>query len=222
MSEYSLILIGGKLMPRLSNAEKENIKTSTRKKLLDAARSEFAAKGFSGANINHISIAAGYATGTIYNYFPSKRALMLALIDEIGAHHTAFIVEKVLVKSHPTERVKAFFDAGFHYVEHYPEGAQVAINAVYGSDSQFKERIYQAYQALFNLLFDDIIALGVSQGEFKQENKDTTVALLMSIYLGGSSLYNPNGGVWFDAEKITSFVMDGLRAQHGTAKSESI
>jgi AcrR family transcriptional regulator len=207
-------------MPRLSNAQKENIKKNTRQKLLDAATTEFANKGFSGANINHISIAAGYATGTVYNYFPSKRALMLALIDEIGAHHTAFIVDQVVLESQPTDRVKAFFDAGFRYVEAFPQQAQVAISAVYGFDPEFKERIYQAYQALFNLIIDDIVALGVRQGNFKPENGDTVAAMLMSIYLGGSSLYTPDGGVWFDAEKVTAFVMDGLRMQNGGTESE--
>jgi len=202
-------------MPRFANAEKEEIKNSTRKKLLNAATMEFANKGFSGANINHISIAAGYATGTVYNYFPSKRALMLELIDDIGAHHTTFIVDRVIAEPHPIERVKTFFQAGFRYVEKYPEKAQVAINAVYGFDREFKERIYQAYQALFNLLIDDIIAFGVNQGEFKPSNPDTASALLMSIYLGGSSLYNPNGGVWFDPEIVTAFVMDGLAESEG-------
>jgi AcrR family transcriptional regulator len=207
-------------MPRLSNAEKESIKNSTRKKLLDAATNEFADKGFVGANINHISIAAGYATGTVYNYFPSKRALMLALIDQIGAHHTAFIVDNVLVKSTSTERVKAFFEAGFRFVETYPEQAQVAINAVYGFDTEFKERIYKAYGALFDLLTEDILALGVSQGDFKPENGDTAAALLMSIYLGGSSLYTPSGGVWFNADKVTDFVMDGMRQHAGAPENE--
>ena len=105
-------------------------------------------------------------------------------------------------------------------MEQYPQRAQVAINAVYGSDPEFKERIYKAYQTLFDMLFNDIIAFGASQGAFKPANPDTTAALLMSIYLGGSSLYTPNGGVWFDAQKVTDFVMDGLRQRAGTAESE--
>jgi len=198
-------------MPRLANDLKESVKRNTRKKLLEAATTEFAQNGFRGANINHISIAAGFATGTIYNYFPSKRSLMLALIDEIGAHHTAFIMGKVCAESQSTERLKAFFNAGFQYVEEYPEQAQVAINAVYSFDAEFKDRIFQAYLGLFNLLTEDIIGLGLSQGDFKPDNADTVAAFLMSIYLGGSSLYSPGGGIWFNAEKVTNFVMDGIR-----------
>jgi AcrR family transcriptional regulator len=52
-----------------------------RLKLQSTAAEEFALSGYDGANINTISIHAGFAKGTIYNYFPSKRALLLALID---------------------------------------------------------------------------------------------------------------------------------------------
>ena len=207
-------------MPRFANAQKESVRNSTRKKLLKVATMEFANKGFGGANINHISIAAGYATGTVYNYFPSKRALMLTLIDEIDTHHSSFIKTKVVGITQPEERIQAFCKAGFNFVEKYPEQAQVTINAGLGFDLAFKERIYQAYQSLFDLLIDDIIGFGVIEGEFKPTKPDSAAALLMSICLGGSSLYNPDGGVWFNAKKVTTFVMDGIRAQKSTTESD--
>lgn len=207
-------------MARLATTEKEEIQNETRKRLVEAAAAEFANKGFTGANINSISLAAGFAKGTIYNYFPSKRELMLALIDEIGTNHTNFIVEYVESETTPVKRMQAFFNAGFGFVEQYPEQAQVAISAVYGFDLEFKERIYQAYQQLFGLLINDIVGLGISTGDFRAENADSAAALLMSIYLGGSSLYSPDGGIWFDAEKVTSFVLDGLRKSNG-AESEA-
>lgn len=198
-------------MPRLATADKEEIQNKTRQELLSAAAHEFATQGFTGANINRISLAAGFAKGTVYNYFPSKRDLMLALIDEIGALHTDFIISQVEPETDPTARMKQFFSAGFGFVEQYPEQAQVAISAVYGFDQEFKEQIYQAYQGLFSLLIDDIVGYGVERGDFAGTNPDTAAALLMSIYLGGSSLYSPDGGVWFDPEKVTNFVMDGIR-----------
>jgi len=207
-------------MARLATAEKEEIQNETRTKLLEAAATEFASNGFTGANINQISLAAGFAKGTIYNYFPSKRELMLALIDEIGTNHTNFIVQRVTPQVGAIDRTKTFFSAGFEFVEQFPEQAQVAISAVYGFDLEFKERIYQAYQGLFSLLIDDIIGLGIATEDFRTENADTAAALLMSLYLGGSSLYSPDGGIWFDAERVTDFVMNGLRKSNG-AKSET-
>jgi AcrR family transcriptional regulator len=49
-----------------------SVKETTRARLLTAAAAEFARAGFERASVDAISLAAGYAKGTIYNYFPSK------------------------------------------------------------------------------------------------------------------------------------------------------
>jgi AcrR family transcriptional regulator len=50
---------------------------------------EFARVGLERANVDAISLAAGYAKGTIYNYFPSKEELFLAVVGEASAQATA-------------------------------------------------------------------------------------------------------------------------------------
>lgn len=55
-------------MPRVTEATR----AEHRRRLLEAATAEFAAKGFDGARVDDISIAAGLGKGTIYNYFESK------------------------------------------------------------------------------------------------------------------------------------------------------
>ena len=53
-----------------------------RKRLLSAAAEHFAEVGFGNANINEISKRAGFASGTVYNYFKSKDALFGAVVSE--------------------------------------------------------------------------------------------------------------------------------------------
>jgi AcrR family transcriptional regulator len=72
-------------MPRVS----ADTKQATRAKLLTAAGEEFARVGLERANIDAISLAAGYAKGTIYNYFASKEELFLAVVEEAFAQATA-------------------------------------------------------------------------------------------------------------------------------------
>ena len=86
--------------------------------LPDATPAEFAAAGYNGANINRISRAAGFAKGTIYNYFPSKRALMLALIDQIAGSHQRFVAEEVRQDKDPVRRLRCFFQAGLAWIIH--------------------------------------------------------------------------------------------------------
>ena len=56
-------------------------KNRTRERLLRCARRLFEKKGFEQAATRDITRAAGIALGTLFNYFPSKEALALAIID---------------------------------------------------------------------------------------------------------------------------------------------
>lgn len=201
-------------MPRLATAVKEEVLTETRQRLLEAAAVEFADKGFTSANINHISTAAGFGKGTVYNYFPSKRALMLALIDEIAASHTNFIVAQVEAEEDPARRLKRFFSAGFTFVEQHPAQARVVINVVYGHDDEFKQRMYQAYGELFTLLIEGIVGVGAARGDFRPVAPDVTAALLMSIYLGSCSQLDPNGKIWINPDQVVTLVMEGLQQRN--------
>ena len=78
-------------MPRYKETERQEMRGQTRQMLLQAATAEFARQGYAQANINRISQSAGFAKGTVYNYFVSKRALMLALINEIARAHLDYV-----------------------------------------------------------------------------------------------------------------------------------
>ena len=203
-------------MPRHKDEERNQIMSDTRRMLLDAATQEFAQEGYHGANINRISTAAGFAKGTVYNYFPSKRELMLELIDEIAARHTAYIIDQVETENEPIERLRSFFSAGFEFVNHYPLQARVVINAVYGPDHELEQRIFTAYTDLFVMIMDDIVAAGMDSGEFEPGDPDLLVALLMSVYLGSCSMIGPDGRIWFNPDQVLSFRLNGLRGE-GTA-----
>jgi AcrR family transcriptional regulator len=60
-------------------------RATTRARLLAAAAEEFSRVGLERASIDAISLAAGYGKGTIYNYFPSKEELFLAVVEEASA-----------------------------------------------------------------------------------------------------------------------------------------
>ena len=55
---------------------------ATRARLLDAAYSEFAARGFAGARVEKIASAAGANKQAIYLYFGSKEGLFDAVLDD--------------------------------------------------------------------------------------------------------------------------------------------
>lgn len=59
-----------------------------RQAILDAALDEFESKGFAASLVENIARRAGVSKGTIYGYFASKDALLVALADEMGCEIT--------------------------------------------------------------------------------------------------------------------------------------
>ena len=64
-------------------------------RIVTAAKSCFAAKGFAGTTVADIEAAAGYAprTGGIYRHFPSKLSILEAVIDAELAANTSAIID---------------------------------------------------------------------------------------------------------------------------------
>jgi AcrR family transcriptional regulator len=69
----------------------QEAKAATRERVLDAARRMFARAGFEAATTRDIAREAGIAAGTLFNYFPNKDAVALALIaDALAAGRSDF------------------------------------------------------------------------------------------------------------------------------------
>lgn len=65
-------------VPRITASERD----ATRRRLVDAGKSEFATRGLAGARFDQISLAAGNAKGTIYNYFDTKEHLFFTIVED--------------------------------------------------------------------------------------------------------------------------------------------
>ncbi len=59
-----------------------NAKAATRQRILDAATALFKSEGWHNATTRSIAVAAGIATGTVFNYFPTKESIAASLIAE--------------------------------------------------------------------------------------------------------------------------------------------
>jgi len=70
-------------------------KIETRQRILDAARNLFSDKGFAGTTTRDIAVEASIATGTLFNYFPGKEQLALAIIDiSLESAHREFLTSQ--------------------------------------------------------------------------------------------------------------------------------
>lgn len=200
------------MTPRYTETDKKQAMAGVRQLLIAAATQEFAQKGFDGANVNTISLNAGFAKGTIYNYFPSKMDLMFAILEESGSAHFDFIAGQMRMEANPIQRVERFFKAGFEFVEEDPARAQVLVSTLYGTHAEFKVRLYQIYQPMFQLVAEEILAPGFIQGVFRQMEPAATSRMIMTFYLGTASSVDKSGKLQLDPSEVSKFVLNAIRS----------
>lgn len=73
---------GGTLRPRRGLTRRKRRQRRERQRILNAAAPLFASQGYAATTTREIAAAADIAEGTLYNYFDSKRALLLAVARE--------------------------------------------------------------------------------------------------------------------------------------------
>ncbi|MBU0717150.1 MAG: TetR/AcrR family transcriptional regulator [Planctomycetes bacterium] len=94
-------------------------KEETRRRIVEAARGLFAEKGFEQATTRDIAEAAGIAAGTMFNYFPTKEALAVAIIDESLVEAGAEFEDRLRGDESLDELLFAYVVAGLrHLAEH--------------------------------------------------------------------------------------------------------
>lgn len=72
--------------------------------LLEATERVMAERGFAGATTNHIAEVAGVSIGTLYHYFPTKEALVEAVVHRMWRDELEAIAGKAaLLESEPLE-----------------------------------------------------------------------------------------------------------------------
>lgn len=88
-------------MPKIVNHDQY------RKQLLSKCFDLFAEKGYSSITMRQIAQDLGISTGTLYHYFPSKKALFEQLVEEISQQEVDTAVGELEGKQTLLERVEA-------------------------------------------------------------------------------------------------------------------
>jgi len=127
----------------------------TRERLLQKSAEIFYRQGYHGASIQMIATACQTSKSTLYNYFDSKDALLLAMIEHLCHQFDHQVIQPVL-HQHPTQsraqclamlstRLQAFFLSRDHAVITRISHEIVAINEVIRTRIQ---AYFDSWQAL--------------------------------------------------------------------------
>ena len=183
----------------------EQVKESTRTRLLEAAAGEFARVGIDQANINEISMSAGLAKGTVYNYFGSKQELFLAVVEE-ACVRAAEGATSVAADASTAERLRAVLASDVEWVRRDEHFARVLVREALSADPRFYSEILAA-AAPFVGRVAEVLADGVARGEVRS---DIPVQQLALVFTGLGELmliqHWGSGGAWPALEEIPELV----------------
>jgi len=160
---------------------------------MNAAIKVFAAKGYHSCRTLDISIEAGVAYGSLYQYFKSKDDILLSIFRDNWNALLQRLKRFNETEDSPLAKITGIFDFVIKNYKHNPDLMKVMI-----MDIPKLNKFYNAEnQALYNKFFSDlaeIIVQGQARGFFRKE----IVPIIAAFLLYGSVdstirqyVYNP-------------------------------
>src|SRR5207247_3126255 len=123
-------------------------RSARRKQLLAAAQEVFVAQGYHGAAMDDIAERAGVSKPVLYQHFPGKLELYLALIDAHTDALVATIRNALAATDDNQERVHAVLAAYFDFIDGATGSGPGAFRLIFetdlGNEPAVRERVERA------------------------------------------------------------------------------
>jgi AcrR family transcriptional regulator len=140
----------------------------TRQGILDAARSIFAEKGYSGANVNEIVALAGTTKPMIYYHFRSKEGLFAAVLEEVYAGMR--IIERSLQLHDllPAEAMRRLVQVTFDYHAEHPDWVRlISVANIHGAQHILDSPTIASQNSAILAILSGLLARGEREGAFR-------------------------------------------------------
>ncbi len=135
----------------------DKISDEKRDRILDAAITEFAKRGFNAANINVIAKNAGISIGSMYNYFSSKEDLYLTLID-YGYQLLESVISRIdLSEGTIFDKFEKLVRAAIDYSRRYPEINQIYLDISTEGLSHLSDKLSRKMESISAIYYRSLI-----------------------------------------------------------------
>jgi AcrR family transcriptional regulator len=141
-------------LPRASRLSRSERRTQ----LLGAAQEVFIANGYHGAAMDEIAARAGVTKPVLYQHFPGKLELYLALIDAQTEELFGRITAALASTDDNQQRIHGVLGAYFDFVDDAtgaaPGGFRLLFESDLGNDPQVHERVQRRESAILRAVAD--------------------------------------------------------------------
>lgn len=137
----------------------------TRQKMLEAAFAEIHRNGFQAASISQILADTGLTKGALYHHFPDKKALGLAVVEEVIRPSMAAMMFTPLLE---TERPLAALQALLQSKAAINEPTMVMLGCPLNNLMQEMSPVDETFRVRLNALFQDwvdVVAAALKRGQ---------------------------------------------------------
>jgi TetR/AcrR family fatty acid metabolism transcriptional regulator len=209
--------------------KKKGASAEKRERILQAAISVFAQKGFYDTRVSEIAKAAGVADGTIYLYFENKDDVLISIFQDRIEKLLEILGEVAASDRSIEEKVRKIVGIQLGLLEDQRDLAEVITVNLRQSSRLLKQYAAPLFIRYLELVAG-VIATGQKEGVFRQDLSPRVAARALYGALDGLALTWALGPMAEDGEdakkpepaqlrkaaiQLTELFLDGLRARAG-------
>lgn len=149
---------------------RERARDLYREAILEAAEQVFADRGFAGTRMADVAKAAGIATGTLYNYFDNKQAVLCSLLDHLSEVFQVRLQAVYDDNTDPLERITALVHASYELIEshrampaimqEFGAVSEAHLSRIGGEVGEVMEQCYAVYVARYDVAITAAVRAG--------------------------------------------------------------
>jgi AcrR family transcriptional regulator len=190
--------------------------SDARKRIVQAALALFATRGYHNTGIADILKESGVKRGSLYHYFPSKKELGFAAIDEMMRLHVEEGAARHLrTTDHPIDRLLKVLDdlpTAVKLETINSTATDVSIRMA-SADEDFQKWLERSVEALIDEL-EGVLSRGVADGQIVDGVNPRVLSHVMVVVVQGiqlTSLLGQREVIWGDARRWLKEHLNSLR-----------
>lgn len=137
--------------------------------ILDVAREMLMQHGYLGLRMDHIAGKIEYSKGTIYQHFPNKEEIILALANQALLKRAALFSHASTMRKKSRERLAAIGAAAELFVQrfaHYFQVEQIIrINSIWEKTSENRQKVMRSCESKCMAILSGVVRDAVAHGD---------------------------------------------------------
>jgi AcrR family transcriptional regulator len=151
-----------------------------RARILNAARDLVADGGWAAAQVDHVAVKAGVATGTVYRYWSSKAELCAEIVATVSTHEVGIVRAVADADGTPVEKLTGAIRA---FAGRALRGRRLAYAIIAEPVDPEVETVRLEYRAQLAHCFERILREGIMRGAFPRLDPAVAAACIVGAFM---------------------------------------